>query len=212
MNKIAKFVLWASGLLVFFVVAARATVFEAWTIPTDLPWLSASIAPTLGPGDTVIMLTKGEPGFGDLVRCRDPDNQGYLVGRVVGLPGDQVKVSGLSLQVNNTSYNASDACRDQTTTVVHPDTDMDVDVHCARVEMGGGWHFRGNLKKRARYDDIDEKVGPDHLFLLSDNRDLHEDSRDFGTLERSLCDRRIVLRLWGPGGWSESDRRADFIR
>lgn len=211
MEKLLKFLLWTCGIGIALAVAGRLLLYEVWTIPSE-PWLAASIAPTLGPGDTVLILSRGEPGFGDLVRCTDPEKEGYVVGRIVGTAHDQVEVEGRSLRVNGTRYDATEACVEPRFNVQHPDTGSNIDVACSRVEMSGGWHFRGTSERYSQSNDDEHRVGEGRVYLLSDNRDLHDDSRDFGAIPLDSCIGPIFLRLWGPGGWTESRRRLDVIR
>ncbi len=50
------------------------------------------------------------------------------------------------------------------------------------------------------------------LFLLSDDRSYHDDSRDFGTVPADSCTGRIVFRLWGKEGWCDDKRRMTFVQ
>lgn len=212
MVEFQKFLLWTIGIVVVVGVILRFTLFEVWTIPND-PWLSASIAPTLGGGDTVLLLTRGTPALGDLVRCKDPEKADrFVVGRIVGLPGDSIEVRGPTLTVNDNNYISNEACDKPTFTVKHPDSGAETTFGCSRVEMGAGWHFRGTATKTSTINDKKAKVGAGRYYLLSDNRDLHDDSRDFGALPQESCKRRIVFRLWGGKGWSDSEHRMTFIR
>jgi signal peptidase I len=212
MEKALKFLLWTVGIFVALCLLGRALLFETWTVPDD-PVLAASVAPTLGAGDLVLVLTVGESNFGDLVRCPDPDdNTRYVVGRVVGMPNDNVEVKGRSLFVNGTRYDAQEACQEPVFTVAHPDSGAQVEMLCSRAELGGSWHFRGtdkqfNASNNARHDN-----GPNNVYLLSDNRDLHDDSRDFGAVPHASCHQRIFFRLWGGGGWTDGKSRLTFIR
>ncbi len=211
MEKAGRILAWVVGVIVVVCVILRLALFEVWTVPTD-PVLAASIAPTLNPGDTVLLLTRGTPSTGDLVRCPDPeDNKYFVVGRLIGLPGDTVKVAGVTLRVNRARYNATEACKNATFTIKHPTSGHDVEMRCTRVEIGGGWHFRGNAPGVAG-NKIREVVAANKVFLLSDNRSFHDDSRDFGAVDQESCNRRIVFRLWGPGGWTDSEQRMDMIR
>jgi signal peptidase I len=212
MQKLQKFLLWTIGIAVVLVVILRFTLFEVWTIPND-PWLAASIAPTLSGGDTVLVLTRGTPALGDLVRCKDPEKPDKsVVGRIVGMPGDSVEIRGPTLTVNSTNYIASEACEKPTFTVKHPESGHETTFGCSRVEMRSGWHFRGTATKATTSNDKTAQVGAGRYYLLSDNRDLHDDSRDFGALPQESCKRRIVFRLWGAKGWSDSEHRMTFIR
>jgi signal peptidase I len=211
MEKLLKFLLWTLAIGGALLAFGRLVLFEPWTVPSD-PWLAVSVAPTLAPGDTVLVLTRGEPGFGDLVRCSDPEKEGFVVGRIVGLPGDQVELKGRSLRINGYRYDAADACKDPRFTLQHPDTGREIEHTCGRVEMGGGWHFRATSEPYRSENDAAQRVGDGRLFLLSDNRDLHDDSRDFGTIPRERCEGPLVFRLWGAQGWLERRGRLEVIR
>jgi signal peptidase I len=213
MNKALKFLLWTVAILGALILAARLLLFEAWTVPADPPTLPASVAPTLSAGDLVLVLTRGKPGFGDLVRCPDPeDSSKWVVGRITGLPGDEVEVTGHGLRVNGHAYDTSDACTQPTFKVAHPDSGQEMEMQCGRVDMGGGWHYRGHSRTAKKGNDAKKRVGEGYVFLLSDDRDLHDDSRDFGPLPIDSCTQRIVFRLWGAGGWTDSAHRMDVIR
>ena len=212
MRKLLKFLGWTIGILVVVGVVLRLALFDSWTIPDDDPVLAAGIAPTLRGGDSVLVLTAGSPGFGDLVRCKDPDNPGhFVVGRIVGTDNDLVRVEGRMLRVNGTLYNESDACQEPFFSVEHPTTGATVELGCSRVQMGGGWHMRGVVRGPFNQEGVEQRVAPGKLYLLSDNRDLHDDSRDFGQIAREDCDGRIVFRLWSKAGWSDSAARLSGI-
>ncbi|MBI4956941.1 MAG: signal peptidase I [Myxococcales bacterium] len=212
MRKSLKIAAWVLGGLVLLAVVLRLALFQAWTVPDDDPVLAASIAPTLRGGDHVLLYTPGTPGFGDLVRCKDPDNPGkYVIGRVVGLENDLVELQARTLRVNGGRYDESDACKQPYFTVEHPDTGASVPMACQRVKMGGGWFMRGQVRGDVQGGDVSARVGPGRAYLLSDNRDLHEDSRDFGTVPLDSCDGRIVFRLWSKDGWGDSEARLSGI-
>lgn len=64
---------------------------------------TSSMEPTLMPNDRLVAYSSSEYGRGDVVVFRDPDApDGYLVKRIVGLPGDTVAVQGNRLVVNGT--------------------------------------------------------------------------------------------------------------
>jgi signal peptidase I len=175
--------------------------------------LSASVAPTLDGGDFVLLLTRGTPGFGDLVRCKDPDDPAqYVVGRIAGVEGDVVEIAGRSVEVQGRRYNPSQSCPPRKYKTLHPNTEAEVELECGVVDMGGGWHHRGRTKGTVNPVTSKTEVGQGMVFLLSDNIDLHDDSRDFGTLERASCTERIIFRFVSKNGWSDEDPRMTVIR
>lgn len=212
MSKLLRFLGWTCGVLLVLGIAARILFLKAWTIPDD-PVQGAAMAPTLHPGDVVLVLTRGTPGFGDLVRCPDPeDASNYIVGRIAGLGGDAVDTQGRSLTVNRTRYDSESACPESTFTVPHPRSGSPILMNCGVVNMGGGWHYRGYNPKATVASKTHTDVGNGMLFLLSDDRDFHDDSRDYGTVSAAACTERIFFRLWSKAGWSDDKARLSYIR
>lgn len=214
--KFLKGVLWTVGIVGAIVVALRYLAFKVWRIPDD-PVLAASIAPTLAAGDVVLVLTRGTPGFGDLVRCPDPEEpQRFVVGRIAGSGHDTVTFDKAYVQVNNKTYRSQSNCnKEGVRTVKHPSTGADVDISCNIVEMGSGPHLVGTVAQGqenplpSAFEKVTVQTG--NVFLVSDNRDLHDDSRDFGTLPAAACAERIVFRFWSRNGWGDADNRLDVI-
>lgn len=212
MSKFLKAVLWTAIALGLIGGLLRALLFVTWTLPGDELLLGASVEPTLRTKDTIVLLTRGKRGFGDLVRCKDPDDPTkFLIGRILGVAGDIVELKGRRVYVNNKVYDIKQACPDQRYWFIHPNTEAEVEMQCGVVEMGGGWHYRGNEKKAGQATTFKAEVGEGMVFLLSDNIDFHDDSRDYGTLEASSCTEKIVFRLWGEAGFKDADRRMMFI-
>jgi signal peptidase I len=212
MEKALKFLLWTLGIFILVAGIGRAFFFETWVVPEG-SWIAASTAPTLAGGDLVLVSTIGQPDFGELARCTDPEDPSYhVVGRIAGTGGDLVELRGPILSVNGKRYVANEACKEAQFTVIHPDTGNEVTVNCARIEMGAGWHFRGQMPKAPKNNDVRKKVGEGKVYLLSDNRDIHDDSRDFGSLPEESCTGRIFFRLWGKEGWMGSESRLTYIR
>ena len=194
MRAIWRFLLWFAGIVSIVLLALRLTVLETWKVPDD-DVLGLSIAPTLVAGDLVVLRRGGERTFGELVRCTDPeDAQRWVVGRLVGLEGDTVEVdAGGTLRVNGTRYGTSDACQVSSFTLRDGKGNSYV-ATCARVEMAGGWHFRARVAGEAPERASSHEVGPGRVFLASDNRTLHDDSRDFGAIEADTCKEAVLFR------------------
>ena len=211
MGKYQKGLFWTIGILAAIALLFRVLLFKVWTVPDD-PVLGAAVGPTLAAGDTVLVLTRGTPGFGDLVRCRDPEaSDRFVVGRVAGVENDTVETEGYRLTVNSKKYDSHSACPERTFKVPHPSSGSEVELNCDTVEMGGGWHYRGHNPNPVFTQKTRSDVGAGMVFLISDDREFHDDSRDFGQLPRASCSERIIFRLWGKGGWSDMKRRMTFI-
>ena len=216
MPKLLKGLLWTAGILGAILVVLRLVAFKVWTVPDD-PVLAASVAPTLRAGDVVVLLTRGVPAFGELVRCPDPaDPQRSIVGRIGGVPGDKISFRNSTIVVNGKEYGGQSRCEEGSTVEVpHPTSGVPVVVSCELVEMGGGVHKRGSVPEADRIPlppaEESTTVASNMVYLVSDNRDYHDDSRDFGLLPRASCSERIVFRLWGKGGFKDEGGRLTLI-
>lgn len=193
--------------------AARLFLIDVWKIPENSTSFAISTEPTLSEGDLVLLLTRGEPGFGDLVRCTDPeDASAFVVGRIGGLASDSVVATGHGLVVNGKKYDSEMACPEPSSTVVHPVSGEKVTLVCDQVQMGGRLHYRGIATKREIFTPIQANVGAGMVFLVSDDRSYPHDSRTFGAIPLASCKNRIFFRLWSKDGWADDKRRLSYIR
>jgi signal peptidase I len=192
--------------------AVRVLLLDVFVVPDD-DKTSASVAPTLAGGDTVLFMARNKPAFGDLVRCTDPEYPTrFVIGRVVGLAGDVVEANGKELTVNGKRYLGEMACAETKISIPHPTSGSTVEIICDQVSMAGHPHLRGGSDKVTFFSPTKTTVGEGMLFLLSDDRSYHDDSRDFGTVPAASCRGRIVFRLWGKEGWKDDKRRITFVQ
>jgi signal peptidase I len=213
MGKLTRGIVWIAIILGVIGVFARLVFIDVWTIPDDGSKFGLSLEPSLSAGDTVMMFTRGEVGFGDLVRCADPDDAtGFVVGRVAGLSSDTVETRGAELTVNGKRYLSEMVCPEPKVSLVHPTSGDKVTLTCDQVQMGGRLHYRGQTTKYDAPTPMKTTVGNGMLFLLSDDRSYHEDSRDFGTVPVTSCKNRIFFRLWSKSGWMDDKHRLSYIR
>jgi signal peptidase I len=211
MGKLLRGLFWVAAVVLVIGVFARVVLLDAWTLPDD-DKTSAAVAPSLAGGDTILYMKRNKPAFGDLVRCSDPDDPTrFVVARVAGLGGDVVETNGRELTVNGKRYIGEMACAQAKVSIPHPTSGSTVDIVCDQVEMAGHPHLRGSSDKVTVYSATKTTVGDGMVFLLSDDRSYHDDSRDFGTVPASSCTGRIVFRLWGKEGWNDN-RRMTFVQ
>ncbi len=111
-----------------------------------------------------------QPQRGEIVVFRYPnDPRQYFIKRIVGLPGERIKVSGGQVWV----YNAE-----------HPDGKV-LDEH----SYLGAIYTSGER---------DVQLADDEYFLMGDNRGASLDSRAFGPVSRSFIVGRVWFRGWPP--------------
>lgn len=86
-------IILVSGALIYFLVVREMRFFM---VP------SSSMTPTLVPPEYLMTLKSDEYRRGDIVVLTDPsDSTGYLVKRIVGLPGDVIEIRGGATFLNS---------------------------------------------------------------------------------------------------------------
>lgn len=191
----------AIGLLVYLFV------FDTWEIPGGDPLFVASIQPTLIPQDRILTSRRSTPKFGELARCMAPDGRGtYVIGRVFGVAGETVEVLNERVAVNGKSPSSRFACG--TVNVVHPVSQQQLTLTCS-AEDNGAFTYSVLTHPEYREGHTVAQVEPGKVFLVSDDRHIHLDSRDFGQVEASTCE-HVVFRLWGER-FTDSSRRFNIL-
>jgi signal peptidase I len=206
--------------LLFFAVsigialgALRATAIRWWRVPSDDPYLEASVAPTLKAGDLIVLWRMTRPSFGDLVLCPEPKApERVVVGRLLGVAGDRVDVQGNGLRVNSRSMHDENACDVAEFTVIDPVTRLEVPQRCDREDLSGRIHERGNLPPGQNPASVTLTAGEGEGILISDNRLYPYDSRDFGPVDLASCKETVIFRLLSTKGFGDVATRFTLIR
>ncbi len=214
MRKFLRFLFWIALAIGLVVGVARATAIRWWRIPEGDPYLEASIAPTLRGGDLVVLWRLTKPSFGDLVVCPEPKaTDRVVIGRLVGDAGDQVKIEGAKLFVNGHPAETETACDPKTFKVLHPTTGEEIEQNCDIEAVAGRAHMRGSTGGHGvQPRPVDQKIDEGKSFLVSDNRLLPYDSRDFGLVDPATCTESVVFRLVSKQGFLDEAARFVFIR
>jgi signal peptidase I len=195
-----KLALWLAGLLGIGLLVLYAFAFDVWTVPADDPVLAASLAPTLDPGDVVILTRHPLIVHGYLLRCPDPEAPGrFVVARAIAQGGETVSFSDEMAFVDGHHSPSPQVCNPPSVVVGDPRSGLNVELTCA-VEEYGEMNFSVlRATNPAISTKTPRKVGPGTWFLVSDNRHFPLDSRDYGPIDQRLC-QHVVLRVKGHDG------------
>ena len=197
---------WIVGVAAVVALVLYLFVFDVWTVPGDDPALVAAMAPTLAPGDVVLVTKSVSTGDGYLLRCADPQVPGrYVVTRQAGKTGSTVAVEGRDLVKIDGTSTPSLTCDPAKVTVEDPVTHAQTDLDCFRTDTGGiSYQYLRGLGGDVA-ETTTSVVPANKVFGISDDRHFHLDSRDFGLLDPQTC-QHLVFRLWG-GATAERSRR-----
>lgn len=215
MAALLRFLLWTALVLGALGLFLHLTVLRVWRVPVNDPVLQASLAPTLQPGDLVLLWRLTEPTFGDLVLCPEPDYpERVVIGRVFAEGGDSIEFVKGAPKVNGKDFKPERQCSPTHFTVVHPDDESkEVKQNCYWEAMANRVHMTGDVAGHgARRDWEKVDVPPGQLFLVSDNRLFPYDSRDYGPVVRDTCRETVVFRLVSRLGWGDRDARLTVIQ
>lgn len=186
-------------LLIVFLL--RAFLAEPFRIP------SGSMRPTLVEGDFILVnkftygwrlpLTATKispwrmPERGDVLVFRNPkDTSIDFIKRVVGLPGDKVKVEDKVLYING-----------EPVELEYVESSVDTDITGISREIK---HYKEQLNstKHSIYVSLYEhgdypetEIPEGHLFVMGDNRDFSRDSREWGFVPEKLILGKAVF-IW----------------
>lgn len=215
-SNIIRLIVFVVVVLGALVGVLRLTCIRWWQVPDDDPDLAASVSPTLGAGDWVVLWRGTEPSFGDLVVCPDPEDPAdVVIGRIAGEPGDILEIDDRGwLKINGSRIGADTACNVPKFTVENPRGGDDVQLRCDIEVLGGRYHQRAVVPPKAPLKPLAGKreVSAGSVFLVSDNRYLSFDSRDYGPLTRGSCGEMVVFRLVSRLGFADAATRLSWIQ
>ncbi len=201
-----------SQYLTLISLSVAFALFLKWSLISVYRIPSKSMSPTLVPGDFVIV-NKAAFGFkftpvsspvgaslaetGDVVLLKLTESSGtYYIKRVIGKPGDVVEIKRGMLSLNGKEL------------VTEKQTETE--SQSLFEVFSESW----NEKKWSTLRSLDyskKNFGPvtvpaGHYFVLGDNRDSSEDSRQWGTMPSSLIKGRVSLIALSVD-WQDSDER-----
>jgi len=137
----------------------------------------ASMAPNLQEENKLVVnkLSLGKYKRFDIIVFQAPDEDEFYVKRVIGLPGDTIRMKNDVLYINGKAYNESylktwKESKNKGFTVTHDFTLEELTGH--------------------------KKVPKGFVFVLGDNRAISKDSRYFGLLPKESVIGKAVFRVW----------------
>lgn len=195
---------YAESLLVTVLLALFGTSFivQAFKIP------SQSMEPTLLIGDHLLVnkfIFGGQGAWyekilpyrairrGDIVVFKFPfDDHPHYVKRVVGLPGDRVRIINQHVYVNDDLLNEPYVVHDAAYEDPFGDNFPPAGRYFAEIGIRPEWAEQ--ILSHVHHGEL--VVPPDNYFVMGDNRDRSWDSRYWGFVDRSAVMGRPVMIYW----------------
>ena len=202
------------AILVLAILAFRWSIASPYHVPT------ASMEPTIKVGDRLLafklsydlklpftdisLLNWGVAKRGDIIVFKYPQNPDIdYVKRVVGLPGDHLKVLENVLYINGKAQEREDYNKDRT--ILTDITNAPEQKDLFRENLEGLEHWVMQDKPTSLYygmsrkypADGEETIVPENsLFVMGDNRDNSTDSRSWGFVPYNYVRGKALLVLW----------------
>ena len=188
---------------IFLIFVLRTFIYEPYQIP------SGSMLPGLQKGDFLVVnknsyglkvnrtgvssIIKNDPEYGDVVVFIPPHNPVPYVKRLIGKPGDSVRIINKQIFINGKAISREFVKTEKTTiTKRYRDSlgtistrDMDVVVDLYFEEHGSKKYITRNIRGENIQYPSEWTIPSNHYFVMGDNRDNSNDStKDVGFVPR----------------------------
>lgn len=179
-------VLLVAGTIGLFIVR----LFFVWAVRVP----AAAMSNTIVPGDHLIVYKLiGDPRRGDVVTYQRKKGGEYYVARIIGMPGETIKVTGKTVTIDGRVLDEERVTAIEESLGYEPLKEIS-------TEGSGPYRVYYTRQIRPDEDDIEDHEGEfgtgepfripnDSYFIMGDNRDNSEDSRYVGAIPRNL--------IWG---------------
>jgi signal peptidase I len=198
MKGLIKFLAVFVGLVGILGGVMYAVYVDVWQVPLEDPAITAAIVPALEPGDFVLIAKDSLPDIPDLARCTDPDApERFVIGRLMAKNGDPLSINNDIVNSRGRRAPSPRRCEQPVYEITAPSGEKRL-LDCWEEDYADRRFtvLRGGERPAPNYSG---EVEMGKVFLVSDDRPVHNDSRDFGAIDPKEC-RRIYARLWGKDG------------
>ena len=182
---------WVIAFVIIILLALKILFFEMAVIG------NSAMAPTLLRDERVLINKRGSPELGQIAVCPNPEQEGYIVGRVAARGDMSLESFGNELKMNKQPVPVVPA---GSTEFQNPDIERLQRVSFGTEDFGEKPHtvfFDPEGTFRVRHVDLD----PGQVYLIGDNRPQRgQDSRAFGPVEEASCIGTVVMRLTAVDG------------
>ena len=183
--------------VLFVVLVLRSFVVEPFQIP------SGSMSPTLEVGDFILVnkfayglrlpvsgtkvVPVGEPQRGDVMVFFPPGDRRYFIKRVIGLPGDDIRMTNNVLYVNGERMSQERTALDY--------LELEPGYQVMWEQLGDTSHLIRRRRRAGEYGlNFHAVVPAGHYFMMGDNRDNSFDSRAWGAVpEQNIVGKAFLV-------------------
>ena len=135
---------------------------------------------------------ENSPKRGDVVIFKPPHTRNDYIKRLIGLPGDKIKLIDGTIYINSIPVEREFVRTD------------DKDIAIYKETMSSGINYETRDLGNKPQDNIEEFIVPEnHYFFMGDNRDNSNDSRFWGPVptERIVAKAQIIFFSTKDGSW-----------
>ena len=135
---------------------------------------------------------ESSPKRGDVVIFKPPHTRNDYIKRLIGLPGDKIKLINGTIYINSIPVEREFVRTD------------DKDIAIYKETMASGINYETRDLGNKPQDNIEEFIVPEnHYFFMGDNRDNSNDSRFWGPVptERIVAKAQIIFFSTKDGSW-----------
>jgi signal peptidase I len=191
MKESLVFLSWVIALLIIVLLLLKILFFD-WAVIGN-----SAMAPTLLREERVLINKRGTPELGQIAVCPNPEQEGFIVGRVVARGAMSIESFGNELKMDKQPVSVEPAGALE---FYNPDTDSVQRVRWGTEDFGGKPH-RVFFDPEGTFRVRPVELHPGQVYLLGDNRPQRgQDSRAFGPVDEASCIGTIVVRLTAVDG------------